>query len=111
MRAAVLIVWALALSGEGLRSASSVAGAVSAATGETVRCEGVHAEHGKGAWIDAQVDDDYCDCEAGEDEPGTAACSHLTVTSAGAEAQAVDHTHTASALPCRLLHRGVRWCD
>ena len=67
--------------------------------GTTVQCEGVHAEHGPGRMIAARVNDDYCDCQGGEDEPGTAACSHLSGSSAGGGSGATPATAGSAAQP------------
>jgi protein kinase C substrate 80K-H len=39
----------------------------------------IHCLDTFGAKITAPLNDDYCDCSNGEDEPNTSACSHLLV--------------------------------
>ena len=74
------------------RFAAVAAAEAQQAGGETVSCEGVYLEHGVGKMVSAPLNDDYCDCQSGEDEPGTSACSHL-LGSGGI----TGHSATASA--------------
>ena len=43
----------------------------------TIACQALYAPHRS---IQARINDGYCDCWYGQDEPNTAACSHVLVT-------------------------------
>jgi hypothetical protein len=46
-----------------------------------IECLGTYSEYGPSVTIQATINDDYCDCEDGRDEPGTSACSNVLPTS------------------------------
>ncbi|TGZ85316.1 hypothetical protein EX30DRAFT_357174 [Ascodesmis nigricans] len=58
----------------------------------------------------SRVNDDYCDCPDGSDEPGTSACANLPPQSLGIPGFYCDNAgHTPSFLPLSRVNDGV--CD
>ncbi|XP_076346505.1 glucosidase 2 subunit beta-like isoform X2 [Tachypleus tridentatus] len=71
-------------------------------SGEVLRPRGVSLSNGSGTVPFSFVNDDYCDCEDGSDEPGTAACpnSVFHCTNAG---------HRPKEIPSSWVNDGI--CD
>ncbi|KAE9993473.1 hypothetical protein EG327_004957 [Venturia inaequalis] len=57
----------------------------------------------------SQVNDDYCDCPDGSDEPGTSACSHLNDSFAIPGFYCKNKGHTPTYVPFTHVNDGV--CD